>query len=205
MTETIGSEEVRRVARECARFLSTSPGDDWSHRIDGMTWTVSEAVAHISGGLLWYSNDLSAGMPELDTMDVRMKDQSSPDDLTRSLVSFANLLACVIDGAADDARGFHPAGTADRSGFAAMGCDEMLIHTDDAARGLGRSFEPSVDLARSTLRRLFPWAPSDLDPWEGLRWANGRVELAGVGRISKWRWHCAPLTEWDGNDPSVRP
>jgi uncharacterized protein (TIGR03083 family) len=204
MTRAMGSDEVRRTARECAAFLGPFDSEDWTQPIEDMDWTVAKAVAHMSGGLLWYSNDLSAGMPELDTMDAHIKDDAAPADLVRSLLSFANVLACVIDGSGPDARGYHPAGIADASGFAAMATDEMLVHTDDAGRGLGRDFRPPADLAEAALRRLFPWAPPDVDPWDGLKWANGRVELAGNGRLSQWRWHCAPLSEWDGTVPGVR-
>lgn len=99
------------------------------------------------------------------------------------------------------ARGFHPFGTADPSGFAAMACDELLVHTDDAARGLGLAFEPDPTRCERTLRRLFPWAPDDVDPWTALRWANGRLALPGRPRLERWRWHCAPLEEWDGRSP----
>jgi hypothetical protein len=78
------------------------------------------------------------------------------------------------------------------------------VHTGDAARGLGLSFTPSAGLSRATLRRLFPWAPTDADPWQGLLWANGRVDLPGQERQTGWRWHCAPLAEWDGVNPRTR-
>ena len=87
---------------------------------------------------------------------------------------------------------------ADPSGFAAMACDEMLIHTDDAARGLGLAFHPEPDLATAVLHRLFPWVTIITDPWEQLRWANGRADFADQQRLSGWAWHCAPLGEWDG-------
>ena len=89
-------------------------------------------------------------------------------------------------------------GIADASGFAAMACDEMLIHTYDAARGLGRAFDPTPELAERTLRRLFPWAPEEVEAWDGLKWANGRVALPGLKQLAKWGWQCAPLSEWDG-------
>jgi hypothetical protein len=38
----------------------------------------------------------------------------------------------------------------------------------------------------------------------GLLWANGRVDLPGQERQTGWRWHCAPLAEWDGADPRGR-
>ena len=54
------------------------------------------------------------------------------------------------------ARGFHPAGPADPSGFAGMACDEILVHTYDAGTGLEESFSLDPRLARRLLRRLFP-------------------------------------------------
>src|SRR6478735_4891249 len=49
---------------------------------------------------------------------------------------------------------------------------------------------PSAGLSEATLRRLFPWAPHDADPWRTLLWANGRADLPGHPRQREWRWHC---------------
>jgi uncharacterized protein (TIGR03083 family) len=195
-------QQVRQTTEECGAFLVASEHDDWSRSIPGMDRSVAQVVAHIASGLLWYATDLCAGPPELSTMDLSVKSESAPADLIRTITSFAGVLASVIDCMPPDARGFHPFGLADSSGFAAMACDEMLVHTDDAARGLGREFTPSGALAESTLRRLFPWAPQQVDPWAALRWANGRISLPGLNLQSDWRWHCAPLQEWDGANPS---
>jgi hypothetical protein len=110
----------------------------------------------------------------------------------------------VVDATPPGTRGWHPFGLADASGFAAMACDELLVHSDDAARGLGVPFAPPDELAEATLRRLFPWAPDGVEPWPGLRWANGRADLPGQPRQVDWRWHCAPLEEWDGLNPAGR-
>jgi hypothetical protein len=120
------------------------------------------------------------------------------------LGTFATVLARVIDGSPPGARGWHPHGLADASGFAAMACDELLVHTDDSARGLGVPFAPPTPLVRATLERLFPWAPAGADPWPALLWSNGRVALPGHPRQARWRWHCAPLEEWDGVNPADR-
>ncbi|WP_214368189.1 hypothetical protein [Pseudonocardia sp. H11422] len=61
--------------------------------------------------------------------------------------------------------------------------------------------EPDVRLAGRTLRRLFPWAPTDGRSWPTLRWANGRAPLRERPRLSERFWHCAPLEEWDGRTP----
>jgi hypothetical protein len=116
----------------------------------------------------------------------------------------ARICAVSVDAAPASLRGFHPAGAADPSGFAAMACDELLIHTDDAARGLGLTFTPDQELAGRVLARLFPWHEPGADPWQTLRWANGRTELPERPSQHRWMWHCAPLADWDGHTVPVR-
>ncbi|MGH2728617.1 MAG: hypothetical protein ACRDKS_16725, partial [Actinomycetota bacterium] len=59
------------------------------------------------------------------------------------------------------------------------------------------------DVCARVLARLFPWAPRDAEPWAALLWANGRAPLGDRPRQSgEWVWHCKPLAEWDGTDPS---
>ena len=86
------------------------------------------------------------------------------------------MLAAAVDAAPPSLRGFHPFGSPDPSGFAAMACDELLVHGRDAALGLGREFGGDAGLASSILARLYPWHPLGAgdDPWQVLLWANGR-------------------------------
>jgi len=197
----VDGSEVLRAADECRALLGGAVDRDWTRQVPGMEWTVAQVVAHIGGVLLWYATDLAAGPRELSTMDLRVRPETRPPDLVATIGSFATVLARVVDGAAAGTRGWHPFGLADASGFAAMACDELLVHTDDAARGLELPFETSADLSRAPLHRLFPWAPTDSDPWRTLLWANGRADLPGQERQTGWRWHCAPLAEWDGVNP----
>ena len=156
-----------------------------------MDWSVAQAVAHAMEARLWYTVDLTAGSAELTTLEVRVKPESAPAELVVTLVTAAHVLAPVIAASPPDARGFHPWGQADPSGYAAMACDELLIHTDDAGRGLGLVFTPDAALCARALARLFPEAPGDMAPWDGLRWANGRIALPGWPRRTEWRWTCA--------------
>ena len=74
-----------------------------------------------------------------------------------------------------------------------MGVLELLVHTDDAARGLGIGFEPDAHLAHRVLHRLFPATPRGSRSWPTLRWATGRCALdADHPRLQEWRWHSAP-------------
>jgi len=83
-----------------------------------------------------------------------------------------------------------------------MACDELLIHTSDAARGLGLEFAPDPNLAERLLARLFPWHHCGDDPWQTLLWANGRIDLPGHPCQTGWTWHCAPLADWNGLPPA---
>ena len=179
--------------------MTAASDGDWSAVIPEMDWTVAKAISHISETVLWYTTDLSAGPREVSTMDLRVRQDSSPTDLIATVETFCAALSFVVDGVPPGTRGWHPDGRADASGFAAMGCDEVLVHTWDAGRGLGLDFHPPSALSDMVLRRLFPWAPEDTEPWPTLLWANGRIELDSRPRQTEWRWHCAPLSEWDGS------
>jgi hypothetical protein len=170
-----------------------STAADWTVSIPDMTWTVGQAVAHICDGLLWYATDFVAGPVELSTMDLAVRPSSPPSELARALETFTSVLARSLDGAPPGDRGWHSACLPDASGFAGMACDELLVHTLDAAAGLGRPFTPSAELAASTVNRLFPEAPTGHDPVATLLWANGRVPLGDLPRRTEWQWHCAPL------------
>jgi uncharacterized protein (TIGR03083 family) len=193
---------VLQAAAACQELLAAAAGRDWTRPIPGLDWTVAQAVTHMAEGTLWYATDLAAGPRRLDTMELAVPATTAPAELAATIGAFATVLARVVDGAPPGSRGWHPFAMADASGFAAMGCDELLVHTDDAARGLELPFTPPADLARATLERLFPWAPAGADPWPILLWANGRIDLPGQERQVDWRWQCAPLEEWDGLNPA---
>ncbi|MEV4165330.1 maleylpyruvate isomerase N-terminal domain-containing protein [Nonomuraea dietziae] len=193
---------ILRTADECGSYLRSVADQKWAEtQIPGMDRTVAGIVAHIGDCLIWYATDLVAGDRELSTMEMRVRPESEPEDLIATLDAFAAVLAHVVAGTSPEARGWHPDGRADATGFAAMACDEMLVHTADVGTGVHQPFAPSEEIAAATLRRLFPWAPTDTDPWLTLLWANGRADLPGQERQVGWKWHCAPLEEWDGTNP----
>ena len=198
----IGSEHVRRTADACVGFLRPLVEEDWTLRVPDLEMSVGRVLAHAAEVCLWYAIDLAAAGRDLQPVEHRVKDDVGNAAIVDTLAAYAFVFASVVDRSDDARRGFHPMGMADRSGFAAMACDELLIHTADAARGLGREFVPPADLAALVLHRLFPWVSGGEDPWTLLSWANGRIELPGRPRLESWAWHCAPLQEWDGTIPS---
>ncbi len=192
---------VREVLRECIAQLADATDRDWKVQVSGLELTVAQVVAHVADTCLWYAIDLAAAGTDLKIIEHKVNPAGAPADLLDAMRTYATIVASVIDSTSPDVRGFHPFGMADPSGFAAMACDEMLIHTDDAARGLGLTFEPNRELVDRVLRRLFPWIGVEGDPWQLLRWANGRIPLKDQPKLKGWRWHCAPIDEWTGPPP----
>jgi uncharacterized protein (TIGR03083 family) len=193
--------DVRAATAAAVTFLEPLAGQDWSAPVPGLDFTVASAVAHLANAALWYAIDYTTG-PEDAAFDVTVRPDAEPATLLLSVRAAATLCATMLDMLPGTQRGFHPMGTADASGFAAMACDEILVHTRDAATGLGAEFVPGAELAGRVLARLFPWYEPVPDPWTALLHANGRIGLPGRPHQDKrWRWHCAPLADWDGTVP----
>lgn len=195
-------EDVLVAAASCRRTLEPLVDRDWDRPAGDLEWSCRRTLAHAMSAVLFYSINLASR--SADERYSGQADASLPiPELLDAFEGRAAVLAEVCRAAPPDARGMHEMGRADPSGFAAMGCDEMLIHTDDIATGLGATFDPPREVCARALARLFPWAPRDVEPWAGLRWANGRAPLGERPRLAPdWIWHCAPLDEWDGTDPT---
>lgn len=203
-----GAPEVILASESLARSLESAavPDSALSERAGSLKWTCRETLAHVVDCLNWYAANLarrstsSAECPELPT-------ELPIEVMVGALRSGAAVLAAAVRAADEGDRGWHPFGIADRSGFAAMGCDEVLVHAWDLAAGLGFDFQPPADVAERTLRRLFPWAPpsEEANPWDALLWANGRQALGERKPETGWLWHCAPLEEWNGEIRRRKP
>jgi uncharacterized protein (TIGR03083 family) len=191
----LNSEDVIAAAEQCAEFLRTPADQDWSVRVPDLEWTVWETVAHIGDALLWYSLVHAAGGPDVDTlMDRPFRRNATPAELVFTVNTAARALAGQLACSPPETRGYHGWGTPDPEGYAAMACDELLIHTDDVARTFGATFEPDPNLCARVLDRLFVDVP-DAPPWDALRWANGRIALPDHPRRNQWRWYATPPGE----------
>jgi hypothetical protein len=186
-------DDVRRAVEVCAGALRRRLGDDWSAPVPGLDFTVSSVLAHASVTTLWYALDVWAGNTDSSGFQLSVAADAPPEALLAGLVQAGMTCAGSLDAAPPDLRGFHPHGSPDPSGFAAMACAELLVHTDDALRGLGtRLDEPVTDLAAATLGRLFPRHDQDADPWQTLLWAHNRPMDMDRPPAGEWRWDPAP-------------
>jgi hypothetical protein len=202
--QSIEPNDVRVAAQLSYEMLGPTSGADWTRAAGALTWDCRHTLNHVVGALDKYSRWLAnpTGMP---TPRDRLGD---PDltvaDLLAMMQLRAGVLAVVAAAAAPTARGYHPWGLSDSSGYVAMGCAEILLHTYDISRGLGADYQPPEGLSQRVVARLFPWAPAAADPWSALRWATGRLDLPGQERTPPdWAWHTAPVAEWDGTTRPV--
>jgi len=195
----VTGDDVRAAAATVLGTFAPHVAADWTVRAGRLKWSCGATLAHVSDCVLWYGLNLAGRTTGPDAWDWA----DAPADKVAGVLSIigpaSELLAAAVEVAPAGVRGWHPFGMADASGFAAMACDELLVHGGDIAAGLGLEFQAPGDVCDRVLRRLFPWAPAEGESWQRLQWANGRVDLPGASRVSpRWMWHCAPLAEWDG-------
>ncbi len=190
----VGPEHVLESARVLRTAFEPYFHLDWSVRAGDLTWSCRETLLHAAD--FWYAVELSSQRPHWLPPMLKWREGLTPQEGLVAHDVAASLLATVMRGVSPEARGYHGQPT-DAEGFAAMHCDEVLIHGYDIAIGLGVGFSPPPELVRRVRDRLFPWIPLG-DPWTTLLWCNGRIGLPEHGRLTDWSWHPAPLSDWDG-------
>ena len=200
-----GPDDVVAAAEASHALLSPLADMDWSVTAGDLEWDCRQTLEHVAFVQLFYATHAAdQSQHSLPAARINNSDRSI-GELVQVHLALSNVLASVLRAMTEDARGIHPAGLADRYGFAAMACTETLVHTWDIARGLGVDFTPPKDIAVKSLARLFPWVQDAGDPWQTLLYAAGRRDLGGNDRRApNWSWQCAPLSEWKG-DIRVRP
>ncbi len=179
--------------------LSKSEESEWGNGAGRLEWSCLETLNHLINVTLNYSIRLATRSQNAIPV---FRDINSKIPVWDSLEIFKSTTQIVIALAKQmgkDDRVFHPAGMADSTGYVAMTCAEIVLHSYDISQGLGVSFTPDSDLVIKILTRLFPWVILSSDPWLDLLWATGRADISGRESVDeRWWWHCTPLEEWDG-------
>ena len=198
-TDLVDADDVLAATETVAAMLEASAAHTagWDEHAGTIEWTCRRTLAHVADCATWYAANLARESTHSAEVG-ELAPTAAASVLVDALRSGGALLAAAVNAARPEQRGYHPFGIADRSGFSAMGCDEILVHGADIAAGLGIGYEPPADVCAHVVSRLFPWAPTDTDPWTTLQWANGRAALGARQPETRWLWHCAPLSEWDG-------
>ena len=197
--------DLRIAAAICRRTLSPVSDGDWSVPAHGLDWDCRTMLDHACDCLAFYAHDLAGRIQIVEGAARDGFAGADPLELIRTVEILTDVLTLVADGSPAEVRAFHPFGMADPEGFLAMGAVETLLHTWDIATALGVPLTPTDQaeaLAGKIVARLFPWAPAGVPAMNALLACTGRGEVAGFASIgTRWRWHAAPVAEWDGTIP----
>jgi hypothetical protein len=202
----VTAADVTLAVRFAVGALGRAPADAWSQQAGELDWDCWETVEHIADDLFAYATQLTPATPEGGYVPIAMTStrpggaqsaihverDSGSAALLQAVAACGALLVAMITTVSPATRAWHPQGTSDPEGFAAMGVTETLVHGHDAAQGLGVPWEPPADLCTRVLGRLFPDAPAEAPPWAALLWATGRAGLADRPRLDEWRWYSEP-------------
>lgn len=181
-------QQVTLATDEMHRALQPALDRDWSVAAGDLSWSCRQTAVHVADDLFSYASQVTAQPSQgYLPIEVMVDDDAPPEAHLRCVVMCGELLRLAVAAAAPGTRGWHPYGTADPVGFAAMGVVEVLVHTHDLTRGLGLDWTPPRSLSERVLERLFPEAPAG-DPSLSILWCTGRTALGDRARLTQWRW-----------------
>ncbi|MEV6343747.1 maleylpyruvate isomerase N-terminal domain-containing protein [Actinoplanes sp. NPDC051851] len=184
-------DDVERALGELLAALTPLTEDDWQAAAGDLEWTCRATVAHIAHDLFAYAAQLATGAKDAYLPhDLVARPVASNAELLQVVTAAGRILATVVRSRGPEARAWHwgPTGP---DGFAALGVNEILLHTWDVTRGLGApEWRPPADLCAAVLARLFPNAPG-ADPVDGLLWCTGRIALPDRPRLTSWKLHAS--------------
>ncbi|MGF0168919.1 maleylpyruvate isomerase N-terminal domain-containing protein [Streptomyces koyangensis] len=186
----LDTQDVDKAVAEMMGVLGTHDTQDWSVPAGSLEWSCWTTAAHIAHDLLAYAGQVTARptgayLP----FDLAVRPGTAPREVLQVVTACAGLLSSALATADPGLRAWHW-GPCDRSGFAAMGVAEVLLHTYDITQGLGVPWLPPAPLSTKVLHRLFPDAPPG-DPTQVLLWCTGRGELGDRPRRASWSWQAA--------------
>ncbi|QEV22363.1 GNAT family N-acetyltransferase [Streptomyces alboniger] len=189
----MGGDRIDEAVAHAARVLRTAVDRDWDVKAGGLDWSCLETAEHIAGDFVAYAGQLTGRATDgWVPFEVTLDEGTGPEGAIQVIEATGRLLTATVRTTPRGVRGFHPypSGSADATGFAAMGVTEVLLHTYDICEALGVDAEPPAELCGAVLGHLFPHVPpTGGTPWQVLLWATGRGELPGRARLSSWRWH----------------
>jgi hypothetical protein len=193
--------DLRAVVDDLLPRIAPIPDDAWDRPADHLEWTCRETVAHLMDDFTAYALQLAGATPPTDDyLRVVEAAQVRPDGprflilpepaagtpaIVQALDATAGLLEAVCATAPSQRRGFHPRGTADASGFAAMGIAECVLHAFDVLTAMDLPYAADAGVCAKVLDRLFTGAERTEDPWQDLLAASGRTPQT---RGRQWTW-----------------
>lgn len=167
--ETLNRPSPRWCEYSCRASRET--GRSRAGSLEWNCWTTAAPVAH---DLLAYAGQMaaqpvSAYLP----FDLVIHPDAPPPEVLQVVIASGRPLSSALAAAGPEARAWHW-GASDPGGFAALGVNEIWVHT-----------LPPEWLCAAVLARLFPDAPEG-DPVQVLLWSTGRAELKDRPHVTSW-------------------
>ncbi|TQN44854.1 hypothetical protein FHX52_4075 [Humibacillus xanthopallidus] len=185
---TAMSGVVEQAVDEMRAVLMPASERSWEVRAGDVEWTCRATAAHVADDLFSYASQvISRPKRGYLPIEAMIDPAASNVEILTAVDMCGRLLTLAVDVASPDVRAWHPYGTSDPDGFAAMGIVEVLVHCYDIATGLGLDWRPPSPLCVPVLERLFPGAPAG-EPSDVLLHLTGHRALPGFGRLTSWSW-----------------
>lgn len=189
------TELVGAATKTMNDALQSALGESWDVPSGDVTWSCRDTAAHVADDLFSYASQVLAQPADgYLPIEVVVDKDATNRQLMDAVVMCGALLQNAVVLTPSSSRGWHPNGTSDPHGFAAMGAVEVLVHTYDIAQGLGFEWRPPTDLSRAVLDRLFPDAPEGA-PGDVLLYCCGRAPLGTLPRKTSWAWDSSVRAE----------
>lgn len=196
-----GARELRMVLDDAIARLRELPDAVWDAPAFGLDWTCRETAAHVLDDLTGYALQLSGAhahatpyVPLVEGVRPRAdgpaflcwpREDGGTAAIVACLDACGGLLEAVVASVPPGRLAWHPYGDADRTGFAAMGSAELVLHVYDILAAHEVAYRADDAVVAQVLDRIFPAAERTRDPWHDLLTATGRTD-ATRGRT--WRW-----------------
>jgi hypothetical protein len=205
------SADLRTVIDSIMDGFAQVPDDGWARPSHGLDWDCRDTASHLMDDFATYAMNLSSREVHTDGytpfVDPPPWQPSSPSSLlwpdpaggtaaiVRCVDASGGLLVAVTATAPPSHLGYHGAGNADASGFAAMGIVEGAAHAWDVLTAHEIEFRVDGGICGRVLNRLFPGAVRTDDPWQDFLTATGRTEAT---RDKQWRWDSSVRDTYGG-------
>ncbi|MFE6611715.1 hypothetical protein [Amycolatopsis sp. NPDC057786] len=195
---TVTPDDLDAAIASVTDSLREASGRDWSAASGTGELNAWRTAEHLGDCLISYAGLLIArpSTPRFVCFEAVADRAATPSEMLEFVTVGGGVLSATLRTVAPDVRAYHPSGRADLEGFAGMGCVEVLVHSEDMARGLDVTLDPPRDVCSRVLARMFPEVDvTGVDPWTALLWATDRTELPGRPSRVGWQWRGAPLSE----------
>jgi hypothetical protein len=179
------SDEFAALADFSIDALTEVVDADWTTRAGVLEWSCWRTVDHMVDCLFSYAMQIGARAQSgyLPFEELHAKREATPPDLVAGLRSVTALLVAVVRDSPGTVTASDGVLELNLSDWCARAAYELVLHTHDVMRGLGRDLDPPLELCRMILESDALWmlnreqANEGSNSWAALLLGSGRPEI----------------------------